>query len=267
MHRHNLNVIVETSTKEEMNCCNARIVDVVQKIENDEKEQRIFHEEEEKIQKMYDEILKTIKENETSMDGLKNSASIISGFAGWMALGIPKDVPCPAYAICITTSAVLSLSMVIVFTFLSFMTARLQGYAKADFVYDTRYYRAGGWLMLAYSLPLFLVSFVLKFSCEFDEPYNMILSSVFGAVIMCVFFIIARMLYMFRPQVLCFFATVPLVGLGFYWFPEVFEQLGQLTSVRDWVSHNGDRLWLRLKKDVEIKKRGGNSELPNQKIV
>merc|ERR1711871_1923588 len=101
--------------------------------------------------------------------------------------------------------------------------------------------------MLAYSLPLFLVSFVLKFYCEFDEPYNVILSSVFGAVIMCVFFIIARMLYMFRPQVLCFFATVPLVGLGFILFPDVFAQLGKLTSVRDWV-------FAQLRKIVRLKK-------------
>ena len=250
----------------EMNCCNSRVLDVIQSIKDEEMEE-ISPEEQEEIRKSYDEILRTINENETTLSGLKNSASVISGFAGWMALGISKDVPCPAYAISITTSAVLSLSMVIIFTYLSFMTARLRGYAKADFVYDTRYYRAGGWLMLAYSLPLFLVSFVLKFYCEFDEPYNVILSSVFGAVIMCVFFIIARMLYMFRPQVLCFFATVPLVGLGFILFPDVFEQLGELTSVRDWVTHNGDRLWLRLKKDSQIKKGKGDSALLNQKIV
>ena len=120
------------------------------------------------LRKEYDEILESMKENGTTYAGLKSSASVICGFAGWMALAVDKEVKCPAFAICISLSAALSLSMVIIFTLLDITTARLSGYVKADFINDTCYYRAGGWLMLIYSLPLFLISFVLKFSCELD---------------------------------------------------------------------------------------------------
>ncbi len=73
--------------------------------------------------------------------------------------------------------------------------------------------------------------------------------------------------YFFWPQVLYFFATVPLVGLEFHLFLDVFEQLGELTPVRDCVSHNGDRLWLHLKKDGYITKGLGDSALLNQMTV
>ena len=209
------------------------------------------------LRKEYDEILESMKENGTTYAGLKSSASVICGFAGWMALAVDKEVKCPAFAICISLSAALSLSMVIIFTLLDITTARLSGYVKADFINDTCYYRAGGWLMLIYSLPLFLISFVLKFSCELDPPYNLILSSIFGVVVLFVHLTIGRLLYLYRPRVLAFFITAPIVGLGFFAFPDVFEDFGKLTSPRDWISYDCERLGEKLKKKIEQRKQQG----------
>ena len=59
---------------------------------------------------------------------------------------------------------------------------------------------------------------------------------------------IGRLLYLYRPRVLAFFITAPIVGLGFFAYPDVFEDFGKLTSPRDWISYNGERLNEKLKK-------------------
>lgn len=210
------------------------------------------------METLYTQILEDIEKSDKTFSHIKGACSLVSGFTGWLAIAVPKDVPCPSYAISIYLSAALSLCMLIVFTVLDFLTSRLKGMAKADFVYDTRGYRAFGFVSLFYSLPLFMLSFALFCRCEYDEPWDSILFYIFLICTIGTVCVIYRLVYLYNPQMMYFLLLVP-IGIGPLIYPNGFEQFGDLTSKRSWVSYHG--------KHVHMEIKNGKAKLQPQKEV
>ena len=150
------------------------------------------------------------------------------GTGGLMVYQVSDDVPCPNYTFSVVITAFLSLGCVLVLSLCSFLTSKLSGIAKADFIDDTRNIKAGAVLAYLLSIPLFLLTLLFKMTCYMDsnetlESLVYICIPIFIVLILVVFYII----YEFDPKLLGFVLLLPTGPLAWYLFPDEFESFGR----------------------------------------
>lgn len=237
-------------------CFNHSRAVVTEYFEEDE-ENLVSADDKELIKKMYKEKIADLKAGEGVFSSLSNIAAIMSGFSIWMVNGIEGTIHCPAFSILITLCAALSISMVIIFVLLGYLSSRLKGAAQADFVHDTRYFRSIGFLLLLYSLILFMASFGFKLQCDVNGgTYSTLLPLIFFTCTLALLSLLGRVLYEYSPRLLGLVLLAPVGGLGLIWFPDMLEELGIVKTKRERVTT--DDLFYELTRELHLKKKNGN---------
>lgn len=164
-------------------------------------------------------------------------AILIAGFSSQMTLHLTlsEAESCPFFGITNVLTSATAVVCTLILGTLRFLSEKLSGRFKVDFLKDTRYFGAVGFLLYITAVPCFLLSFIAKLDCNMgdsDSTFARLLIAILAIVLALGMITVMCVYYTYHPGmfgfIICYYFT-PLLPVAALIFPGHFEELGTVS--------------------------------------